>query len=157
MAASFRNRYHRRPDSLATVAACTKGTGDGDTLVINRLTASCLRRAETPTGMAGGCFRDLYRDIHTAIVADDRAGIEENLRAPVSSDRRNGFEFTARAFRQGGQRSESRHDPVLTPNALPCFAEMIGARRLEHPERYTGRATWTAVYDVIKTLATTSS
>ena len=145
---SFRYCYHRRPDSLAPIAAFSKGIDADDAQLIDRAVASYVRRAELPSGQWADIFLDRHSDIHDAIVRNDRPRIEEILRKPVSSDLMFGFDSMARSLRRV-HRIEDAHAPAMTLDALICLAEAIGARRIENPENYTWRTARTTTDEVV--------
>jgi len=148
-ASTIRYVYQRRRESLEWTAAFSKGAIDDDSQIIDRVVASYLRRAETPTGLWAEIYLDRHSDVHKAAVSGDRPRIEEILREPLTSDLMYGFDSMAKSLRRGGMRIEDLHSPALTLDALISLAEAIGARRVENPESYKPRPRRAGAEEVI--------
>jgi hypothetical protein len=131
------HRYQRRVDHLREAkGSFSNGEPADDAVLIDRLIASYVSRAEQPTGQWADIYQERHNDIAAAFARKDRARIEEILRNPVTSDILFGFDSTARSLRLGGLRIEDRRSPTLTLDALATFAEAIGAIPMELPENY---------------------
>lgn len=146
----MRFHYHHRPSTLRAIPAFTTGENADDADLIDRLIRSYNSRAETASGQWSGIFLLHHKEIHDALIHNDRVLIEEILRNPVSCNLMYGFDSLAHALRFPRMRIEERHSPALTLDSLVTLAEALGGRRLENPENYyVGRAPDIKADDVI--------
>lgn len=139
----FVHRFHRRPDVLSPPGAWTSGTSCDDKALIDRvigayqlLDKECQALGQS---MWVTFFDEFHKDIHEAIVANDRGCVEVVLRNPASSDLFYGFENVSR-FLLSGRRLEDRYAPSLALDGLICLSEALGVRRVDNPEGYA--RTW---------------